>query len=156
MGELAAAARAGRSVCQQMLMGEGKTTVISPLLALLLADGSQLLMQIVPAPLLAFSLGVLRSVFGPGALLKPVWTFAFDRRATVTAELLEKAHTAVAERAVMVSTPAAVKAQAVCRAGPPRRRQRLATPAAWGCQALGDWDALCTLRRSAAATQDPS
>ena len=91
-------------------MGEGKTTVISPLLALLLADGSQLLMQIVPAPLLAFSLGVLRSVFGSGALRKPVWTFAFDRRAQVTPELLEKAHTAVAERAVMVSTPAAVKA----------------------------------------------
>ena len=65
-------------------MGEGKTTVISPLLALLLADGSQLLMQIVPAPLLAFSLGVLRSVFGSGALRKPVWTFAFDRRAQVT------------------------------------------------------------------------
>ena len=39
-----------------------------------------------------------------------MWTFAFDRRAQVTTELLEKAHTAVAERAVMVSTPAAVKA----------------------------------------------
>ena len=53
---------------------------------------------------------MLRSVFGSGALRKPVWTFAFDRRAQVTPELLEKAHTAVAERAVMVSTPAAVKA----------------------------------------------
>ena len=55
--KLVPGARAGRSLCHQMLMGEGKTTVISPLLALLLADGSQLLMQIVPAPLLAFSLG---------------------------------------------------------------------------------------------------
>ena len=39
--KLAAGARAGTSVCHQMLMGEGKTTVISPLLALpdLPADG---------------------------------------------------------------------------------------------------------------------
>ena len=68
--KLVPGARAGRSLCHQMLMGEGKTTVISPLLALLLADGAQLLMQIVPAPLLAFSLGVLRAVFGSGALRK--------------------------------------------------------------------------------------
>mgnify|MGYP002825100334 len=43
--KLVPGARAGRSLCHQMLMGEGKTTVISPLLALLLADGSQLLME---------------------------------------------------------------------------------------------------------------
>jgi len=46
---------------------------------------------------------VLRGVFGAGPLRKPVWTFAFDRRTPVTAELLEKARTAVTERAVMAS-----------------------------------------------------
>ena len=53
---------------------------------------------------------MLRGVFGAGPLRKPVWTFGFDRRTPVTAELLEKARTATAERAVMASTPAAVKA----------------------------------------------
>ena len=110
MRELAGAALAGTSVCQQMLMGEGKTTVISPLLALLLGE-SNLVMQIVPAQLLAFALSVLRSVFGAGQpLRKPVWTFAFDRRTPVSEALLDKARVARAERAVMVTTPASVKA----------------------------------------------
>ena len=91
--ELAGAAREGRSVCQQMLMGEGKTTVISPLLALLLGE-SNLVLQIVPAQLLAFALSVLRNVFGAGPLRKPVWTFAFDRRTAVTEALLDKAQVA--------------------------------------------------------------
>ena len=57
-----------------MIMGEGKTTVVAPLVALLLADGSQLVISVVPAPLLSFSLSVLRGCFGGGALRKPVWT----------------------------------------------------------------------------------
>ena len=109
VGRLVAAARGGKSVCHQMLMGEGKTTVISPLLALLLGEDA-LVMQIVPAQLLNFALSVLRGCFGCGAMRKAVWTFAFDRRTPVTAELLEKARAAVAERAVMLSTPTAVKA----------------------------------------------
>ena len=39
-----------------------------------------------------------------------MWTFAFNRRAHVTEPLLAKARMAVAERAVMVSTPGAIKA----------------------------------------------
>eukprot|EP00965_Chrysotila_dentata_P249233 6208794-Pleurochrysis_carterae.AAC.1 len=91
-------------------MGEGKTTVIAPLLGLLLGDGSQLVLQIVPAPLLSFSLAVLRQCFSSAPLLKSVWTFAFDRRTAVSAELLNKSLTAVSERALMVTTPSAVKA----------------------------------------------
>ena len=109
IGKLMGSAAAGESVCHQMLMGEGKTTVISPLLALLLGE-TALVMQIVPAQLLNFALSVLRGVFGSGALLKAVWTFAFDRRTAVTAELLEKARTAVVEQTVILSTPTAVKA----------------------------------------------
>ena len=41
VGKLVRGARNGRSMCHQMLMGEGKTTVVAPLLGLLLADGSQ-------------------------------------------------------------------------------------------------------------------
>lgn len=36
-----------------MIMGQGKTTVICPLLALFLAKGANLVTQIVPSPLLA-------------------------------------------------------------------------------------------------------
>ena len=39
-----------------------------------------------------------------------MWTFAFDRRTPVSEALLDKARVARAERAVMVTTPASVKA----------------------------------------------
>ena len=52
-------------------------------------------LQVVPAPLLKFALSILRGVFGSGALHKAVWTFAFDRRTHVTAELLDKYRAAV-------------------------------------------------------------
>ena len=110
LGKLVRGARTGRSICHQLLMGEGKTTVISPLLALLLADGSQLVVQIVPSALLAFSLGVLRSSFSIPALRKPVLSFTFDRRTEASEALLRKTRLAVEEHAVIVSTPAAVKA----------------------------------------------
>ena len=45
----------GESHCEQMIMGGGKTTVVGPLLALLLGDGKTLVMQVVPAALLEFS-----------------------------------------------------------------------------------------------------
>ena len=110
LSKLAAHATSGHSVCHQMLMGEGKTTVISPLLALLLADGRQLVFQVVPAPLFRFTLQVMGSVFRIGPLRKPVCTFHFDRRSEVSDLLLISARIAIEERAVMVSTPAAVKA----------------------------------------------
>ena len=138
ISKLVSGATQGRSMCHQMLMGEGKTTVIAPMLALLIGDGSMLVTQIVPTPLLRFSHATLRSAFSAPPLHKPVWTFRFDRRASVTIELLDKARdaslgphlpsasprpplgrtsapldqvrAAVTERAVLLSTPAAVKA----------------------------------------------
>ena len=44
-----------RSLCHQLLMGAGKTTVIAPLLTLMLADGQRLVTLVVPASLLHFS-----------------------------------------------------------------------------------------------------
>ena len=61
-----------------MIMGAGKTTVVGPLLAMLLADSSTLIMEVVPPALLDFSAGVLREKFG-SAVRKPVFTFSFDR-----------------------------------------------------------------------------
>jgi hypothetical protein len=40
------AAAAGDSLCHQMIMGAGKTTVVAPLLALILCDGERLLTQV--------------------------------------------------------------------------------------------------------------
>ncbi|KAL1530323.1 hypothetical protein AB1Y20_001232 [Prymnesium parvum] len=107
--KLVATTMAGGSLCHQMLMGEGKTTVVCPLLALLLGDAA-LVLQVVPAPLLKFALSVLRGVFGSGALNKAVWTFSFDRRTAMTQELLLKYQSAVDDHAVVLSTPTAVKA----------------------------------------------
>lgn len=37
---------AGQSMCHQMIMGAGKTTVVAPTLGLLLADGRRLVMEV--------------------------------------------------------------------------------------------------------------
>jgi hypothetical protein len=54
-----------------MLMGGGKTTVVSPLLCLMLGDGQHLVLQVVPPALLEFSRSVLRSTFN-SIIKKPV------------------------------------------------------------------------------------
>jgi hypothetical protein len=98
----------GKSVCHQMIMGAGKTTVVGPLLALLLANAKTLMFEVVPPALLDFSAGVLRERFS-GAITKPVFTFSFDRYNSVTPSLLAKLQTARNLRAVVVSTPSSVK-----------------------------------------------
>ena len=104
MGEI----QKGGSVCHQMLMGAGKTTVVGPLLAMLLANSSTMMIEVVPSALLDFSAGVLRERFS-SAIVKPVFTFNFDRYEKVTEQLLCKLQTARQLRAVVVSTPSAVK-----------------------------------------------
>ncbi len=44
--------RSGKCKVHQMIMGSGKSTVVGPLLSLFLADSSNLVLQIVPEPLL--------------------------------------------------------------------------------------------------------
>ena len=57
------ALKSGKSMCHQMIMGAGKTTVVAPLLAMILADGKSLVTQVVPHALLEFSRGVMREKF---------------------------------------------------------------------------------------------
>ena len=70
-----AAVAGGRSLCHQMIMGAGKTTVIAPLLSLLLSSHYRTLQErrlvlcVVPAPLLEMSISVLRSARPPPSLL---------------------------------------------------------------------------------------
>ena len=75
MRSFVAAAKGGGSSCEQMIMGGGKTTVIGPLLALLLADGQSLVVQCVPLALLEMSRNVMRERFS-AVVRKPVYTLS--------------------------------------------------------------------------------
>ena len=108
VNKLLAEMAAGHSVCHQMIMGAGKTTVVGPLLALLLASATTLVVEVVPPALLDFSAGVLRERFS-AAIRKPVFTFTFDRYTSVTPQLLAKLKTAQKLRAVVVAAPSSVK-----------------------------------------------
>jgi Ca2+-binding EF-hand superfamily protein len=105
------AKRKGDSMVQQMIMGAGKTTVIGPLLALILADGEQLVTMVVPGSLLEFSRGVMRSRF-TRVISKRIHTFSFDRScrkiSTVT-RLFDKLNMARRTRGIVVTTPEAIK-----------------------------------------------
>lgn len=46
IGRFMSKATAGLSMCHQMIMGAGKTTVVAPTLGLLLADGRRLVMEV--------------------------------------------------------------------------------------------------------------
>ena len=69
---------AGRSLCHQLIMGQGKTTVIAPMLAIMLADGERFVVSVVPPHLLPSAQGVLRERLG-GPVARPVYGMRFDR-----------------------------------------------------------------------------
>lgn len=85
-----------------------RTTVVGPLLALILGDGKQLVTQVVPQSLLEFSRGCMRAIFS-SLVQKPVFTFQFDRFQTVTQDLYFKLLKARERRAVVVASPTSVK-----------------------------------------------
>ncbi|KNC48811.1 uncharacterized protein AMSG_00592 [Thecamonas trahens ATCC 50062] len=109
---VAASRSESHAMVQQMIMGAGKTTVIGPLLALILADGKQLVMQVVPTALLEMSRNVMRSRF-TAIVPKRVYTFTYDRSepdsAVSVGELWKKLDAARRRRAVVCTTPDAIK-----------------------------------------------
>ena len=103
------------SMAHQMIMGGGKSTCIAPMLALLLADGTSLITQVVPTALLYMSREVMWSRFAQ-VLVKTVHTFNFSRAANrVTGEfvvdptLFLKLDEARRTGGVVVTTPVAIK-----------------------------------------------
>lgn len=102
------ALRNNRSMCHQMIMGAGKTTVVTPLLALMLADGKSLVTQVVPHALLDFSRGVMREKFA-AVVRKPIFTFSFSRGTGITRDLYLKLCKARDSKAVICATPTSVK-----------------------------------------------
>lgn len=109
-----AAARSGQSSVHQLLMGAGKTTVVGPLLALMLADGQSLVTQVVPAPLVSQTCDVLRLRFG-SVLFKRVSTLNFERASReynnkFRLELLfDRLDRARKEGAIVVAAPESIK-----------------------------------------------
>eukprot|EP00967_Tisochrysis_lutea_P077308 scaffold104956_cov28-Tisochrysis_lutea.AAC.8 len=82
-------------------MGAGKTTVILPLLAFFLADGSQLIMQ-----------AVLRERFS-SFISKPIYTFSFDRSTVPSQSILDKLRDAERSGGLVCATPTALKSFAL-------------------------------------------
>ena len=101
-----------QSTCHQMLMGSGKTTVVAPLLCLILNKFATLTTQVVPRSLLEFSRSIVRQRFS-AIVCKPVYTFRFDRfngePANVHANLL----TAASTRGIVISDPTSLKSFAL-------------------------------------------
>lgn len=112
--EFLEARREGRSRVQQMIMGQGKTTVVAPLLCLILADGESLVTQVVLRPLLEQTLGIMRRLFS-SVIIKKTYTLTFDRSEPVAAKaeraaaLYKKILRARRERGIVVTTPEVVK-----------------------------------------------
>jgi thiol-disulfide isomerase/thioredoxin len=100
--------RAGKPMVKQMLMGGGKTTVIGPLLTLMLADGKSLVVQMMPPALLEQTKLTLRATFS-SIIKKQVFILNFDRGSTMTWSTVDKLQTAVRNRGVVLATATAVK-----------------------------------------------
>ena len=100
--------RGGGSICHQMIMGAGKTTVVGPLLALMMADGECLVVQVVPFALLAMSRSVVREKFS-AVIRKSVYTFRFDRYTTPSRALVKKLERARNTKSIVCAPPTAIK-----------------------------------------------
>lgn len=106
--EIMQSMRQGRSTVKQLIMGQGKTTVIGPLVCLMLADGNNLVAEVVPAALLEFSRSVLRKTFS-AVIRKRVYTFFFERSSQISPATRVKLERARRTAAVVVTTPTCVK-----------------------------------------------
>jgi len=104
--------RENQSRVQQMIMGAGKTTVVGPLLTLILADGKQLVTQVMPTALLDQTRGIMRSRFSV-IIRKRVFTLEFERSVEddveIVGEILAKLENARRRRSVVCASPEAIK-----------------------------------------------
>lgn len=110
--ELSTKAIAGRSSVQQMIMGAGKSTVIGPLLGLMLADTTKLVMLICPEALVPMSRDCLVGILGC-VLGRKVYNFHWARSACPEiADIVavqKKLERAVNGSGAFISTPTSIK-----------------------------------------------
>lgn len=100
--------RSGGSMVKQMIMGAGKTTVVCPLLTLMLGDGETLVLQVVPPALLDFSRSVMRSTFS-SIMQKRIYTLSFDRSTDVNSKMYHRLMSSASNRGVVMATPMSIK-----------------------------------------------
>jgi hypothetical protein len=98
----------GGSKVKQMIMGAGKTTVVAPLLALMLADGDSLVLSVVPKALLEMSRKQMRETFST-IMSKRIYTLNFDRGTVITPATHRGLVNAKKNRGVVVATPTTLK-----------------------------------------------
>lgn len=91
-----------------MIMGAGKTTVVAPLLALMLADGNSLVLSVVPKALLEMSRKQMRETFST-IMSKRIYTLNFDRGTAITPATHRGLVNAKKNRGVVVATPTTLK-----------------------------------------------
>ena len=108
-----AARDGGGAMVQQMIMGAGKTTVVGPLLTLMLADGDRLVTQVMPGALLEQTRTVLRSRFSSTIMPKRVYTLEFERSVEDSVQAVDmiwkKLDSARRSGYVIVSSPESMK-----------------------------------------------
>jgi hypothetical protein len=93
-----------RSKVKQMIMGAGKTSVVAPLLALIVADGKSLVLSVVPKALVEMSRTRMRETFAV-IMVKRIYTLDFDRSTIVKPSMRRSLENAAANRGVVVATP---------------------------------------------------
>jgi len=98
----------GTSKVKQMIMGAGKTSVVAPLLALILADGKSLVLSVVPKALVEMSRTRMRETFA-AIMVKRIYTLDFDRSTTITHSMRRSLENAAANRGIVVATPTTLK-----------------------------------------------
>ncbi|CAK8991914.1 Uncharacterized protein SCF082_LOCUS2863 [Durusdinium trenchii] len=103
-----AAVKEGEPLVHQMLMGEGKTTVVTPLVILVHGSAMRSCVVCVPQALTEFTVRVLRERLC-ATLSRPVTEFTFNRATPVSDDHFFKLLHAQDARAVMVSGPTALK-----------------------------------------------
>eukprot|EP00930_Biecheleria_cincta_P027556 TRINITY_DN19334_c0_g1_i1.p1 TRINITY_DN19334_c0_g1~~TRINITY_DN19334_c0_g1_i1.p1 ORF type:complete len:4939 (-),score=993.22 TRINITY_DN19334_c0_g1_i1:298-13221(-) len=100
--------RCGSSAVHQMIMGQGKTTVVTPLLSFVLADTERLVVIVVPHALLEFSRSVLQNTFS-SIVQKQVSTFKCDRAIDIDFNMSLSIDAIRKQADVIVTTPGDVK-----------------------------------------------
>jgi hypothetical protein len=98
----------GKSKVKQMIMGAGKTSVVAPLLALIVADGKSLVLSVVPKALVEMSRTRMRETFA-AIMVKRIYTLEFDRSTSVKPAMRRSLENAAANRGVVIATPTTLK-----------------------------------------------
>ena len=106
------AAMNGSSETQQMIMGDGKTTVVGPMLTLMLG-GARGVTVVCPRALIVQTKQIMRQIFSAPLTPKPVLTLKFDRghdsRVSALRAVREKLEGAHDDLGIVIASPTSIK-----------------------------------------------